>query len=285
MYICKYCGKEFETSKKLGGHVSCCNKNPNYYTRINKIINSKTFERYNYNIKCKVCGKDFTLKLTKNDYNKGKYRITCSKECANKLTVLNTNLKDKNIKISNTIINNCKNKDITNNKICEYCGKPFFYIKGNKNNIFNSSKYCSKKCLEQGRKQKLRKIALKNNLGGYIPESINKYHSGNYDNIRFDSSWELAFYVYYKEHNLFIERCKEVRTYIGTDNKKHKYYPDFLTDNGIVEIKNYCNETVLLKHKYNKDIKILYFDDIKYCIDYVKEKYGNKFWENLYVTQ
>lgn len=27
-HICKYCGKEFESSRKLGGHVSRCKLNP-----------------------------------------------------------------------------------------------------------------------------------------------------------------------------------------------------------------------------------------------------------------
>ena len=29
MYKCKYCGKEFETSQKLNGHIGWCDKNPN----------------------------------------------------------------------------------------------------------------------------------------------------------------------------------------------------------------------------------------------------------------
>lgn len=30
MYICKYCGKSFETKQQLGGHINKCTSNPNY---------------------------------------------------------------------------------------------------------------------------------------------------------------------------------------------------------------------------------------------------------------
>ena len=29
LYICKYCGKEFEKSSQLGGHIIWCKENPN----------------------------------------------------------------------------------------------------------------------------------------------------------------------------------------------------------------------------------------------------------------
>ena len=36
MYKCKYCGKEFETGSKLGGHTSNCLLNPNRTTNKGK---------------------------------------------------------------------------------------------------------------------------------------------------------------------------------------------------------------------------------------------------------
>ena len=29
-HICNFCGKEFQSNQELGGHVSRCQKNPNY---------------------------------------------------------------------------------------------------------------------------------------------------------------------------------------------------------------------------------------------------------------
>lgn len=59
---------------------------------------------------------------------------------------------------------------------------------------------------------------------------------GWYKGIHCDSSWELAFVVYHIEHNLHIERCTEVRHYTF-NGEQHKYYPDFITDAGVIEIK------------------------------------------------
>ena len=38
MFICKYCGKEFENKTKLGGHSTYCINNPN---RENNLIKLK----------------------------------------------------------------------------------------------------------------------------------------------------------------------------------------------------------------------------------------------------
>ena len=57
-----------------------------------------------------------------------------------------------------------------------------------------------------------------------------------YKDINFDSSWELAFILYHLDHNLMIQRCTERRYYIF-EGIEHTYIPDFITDDGIIEIK------------------------------------------------
>ena len=37
MYICKYCNKEFDDYRKLGGHISKCKLNPNYENNKNQL--------------------------------------------------------------------------------------------------------------------------------------------------------------------------------------------------------------------------------------------------------
>lgn len=61
-YICKYCGKEFDSAQKLGGHIIHCKMNPDYEK--NK-INCNNFTKYNNDIKldttiyyCQYCGKE-----------------------------------------------------------------------------------------------------------------------------------------------------------------------------------------------------------------------------------
>lgn len=130
------------------------------------------------------------------------------------------------------------------------------------------------------RKEKISKTMKENNCGGYRKGS-GRGHEGWYKGIFCDSSWELAFLVYYLEHNLYIERCKEKREYIW-NNKKHIYIPDFITNDGIIEIKGYKTEQSESKRLQNLDIKFLYQKDIQYCLNYTIKKYGNKFWEILY---
>ena len=119
-----------------------------------------------------------------------------------------------------------------------------------------------------------------NNCGGYRKGSGRGYE-GWYKGIFCDSSWELAFLVYYLEHNLYIERCREKRKYIF-ENKEHIYIPDFITNEGIIEIKGYTTEQSEAKRLQNPDIKYLYQKDIQYCLDYTINKYGKKYWEKLY---
>ena len=57
-----------------------------------------------------------------------------------------------------------------------------------------------------------------------------------YDNIQFDSSWELYFYIYPADlgHKVIKEPLELFYTYEG---KEHSYYPDFEVDGQLYEIK------------------------------------------------
>lgn len=134
---------------------------------------------------------------------------------------------------------------------------------------------------EKLRKEKISKTMKNNPLSGGYRKGSGRGHAGWYKNIFCDSSWELAFLVYYKEHNLYIKRCNERRKYIF-NNIEHIYIPDFITNDGIIEIKGYKTEQSEAKRVQNPDIIFLYEKDIKYCIDYTINKYGHKYWEVLY---
>ena len=271
-YICKHCGKEFESPRQLGGHIVSCKQNPNKRTKeFNKTLGIKNHERANYKIYtfvCEVCGKEYQLELSENSYNKGKYKRTCSDECAKKLTAKNTNKTEKNKKIAEKLSKNIpwnKNKQVNrkNNKvvktvICKHCGKEFKTI--------TNKKYCSDYC---------KSFAWKNN-GGLRKNSYKQYKSGWYKGIHCDSSWELALVIYYTEHNLFIERNKQYRTYVY-NNKSYKYYPDFITEEGLLEVKGYKSDKWNAKIEQNPDIKVLYKNDMKPYLQYVISKYGTDF--------
>lgn len=97
-----------------------------------------------------------------------------------------------------------------------------------------------------------------------------------YKGIYCDSSWELAYVIWMTDHNKFIQRCEERRRYTY-NGEKHFYYPDFVTDEGIIEIKGYNSEIWQAKLKENSDIKVLYESEMIPYLEYAKQKYGKDF--------
>lgn len=161
-----------------------------------------------------------------------------------------------------------------------YRGRCISLIEKMKNNSINTGKAKTVE-LEKQRKEKISKSMKNNDLCGGYRLGSGRGHKGWYNNIYCDSSWELAMVCYYIEHNMNIKRCKEKRTYIF-NGETHSYYPDFITDTGIIEIKGFTTEQWKAKNLQNPDIKVLYHKDVKVYLDYVIEKYGETFWKILY---
>ena len=252
MYKCIFCNKEFSTSQQLAGHVRCCKLNPN-----------KDYKKYKYTFTCKNCGKEYTLDLTKHQFESKNYKKYCSRSCANKRVHSNDTIN----KIKNGVIEWVENnqniicKQYKTYK-CKYCGKEYNLFKKE----YKSRFYCCKECKHK---------YLSEHTGGYRKGSgIGK--SGWYKGIYCDSSWELAFVIYHLENNLSITRCKERRNYIY-EGENHFYYPDFITSDGIIEIKGYKTKQWEAKILQNPDIKVLYKKDIQKYIDYAISKYGENF--------
>ena len=232
-----------------------------------------------FEVVCKNCGKKFFVVEEENKFPiKEKY--FCSRSCANtRYHSIETKQKISNgvknsEKFKDSVSLMCLHKfhnkfysrvDIKDNKVlryhkCKQCGKEFEIseirdIKGRN--------FCSNKC---------KHLYLSNITGGYrVGSGIGKH--GKYKGIRCDSTWELAFLIYYLEHNLYIKRCTEKRSYVF-NNKVHAYYPDFVTEDGIIEIKGYITEQSKAKHEQNPDIKILTKVDLVHIFNYVYTKYG-----------
>lgn len=273
-YICKYCGKEFKSGQSLGAHLINCKKNPNNYQNEFHNKRKENFEKRNplneYILKCQVCGKEYKLQLRQNQYENGKYKKTCCSKCAHKLTSLNTNLEEKNNKIS---LKNKKEYILPKIKYCQYCGCE--YISASKSN------FCCEEHRKLSKSNKCSNIAKINKLGGYNLNSIKNHHHGNYHGIHCDSSWELAYLVYCLEHNIDIKRCNIIK-YYKLNKQIRKYYPDFIVNNQIIEIKGFFDKVAKIKSDQNPDVKVLLYNDLKPMLDYTINKYGNKFWEILY---
>lgn len=130
--------------------------------------------------------------------------------------------------------------------------------------------------LELERRDKISRTMKNNkNAGGYRKGS-GRGKKGWYKNIFCDSSWELALVIYYTDHNMNIKRCTDKRKYIFNDHE-YTYIPDFITDDGIIEIKGYITEQWMAKLQYNPDIIVLYKEDIKKYIDYAVNNYGKDY--------
>ena len=48
-----------------------------------------------------------------------------------------------------------------------------------------------------------------------------------FENESFDSSWELAFWIYHLDNSIKIEHEPVFFEYIDSNQKLHRYYPDF----------------------------------------------------------
>ena len=85
--------------------------------------------------------------------------------------------------------------------------------------------------------------------------SFNFNHRYDYYNIQFDSSWELAVWIYCIDHNIPIIRNVFTHfTYEDAINNKHDYYPDFMINGKLVEIKGdqYFNPDGTMGYPYTK---------------------------------
>lgn len=106
-----------------------------------------------------------------------------------------------------------------------------------------------------------------------------------YNNLSFDSSWELCYYIYCIENNFDIIREPFSLTYF-IKNKEHLYFPDFLVNGELIEIKalwkltedfKLINESEKQKCMEDNNVKIITYPEITKYIKYVEEKYGKDF--------
>jgi hypothetical protein len=113
-----------------------------------------------------------------------------------------------------------------------------------------------------------------------------------YNNLNFDSSWELAYYIWLVDtKQKFIYKPQPI-IWLDKNKKEHYYYPDFLIDDIYYEIKgdHLITEDNVLIDPFNKrilkekseiiksfNVKIIKSKDIKPILSYVSQKYGNHY--------
>lgn len=123
------------------------------------------------------------------------------------------------------------------------------------------------------------------NLGGYRKGSVKSKH-GYFQEHYCDSTYELVWVMYNLEHNILFNRFEGFIPYKNKEGVYRRYYPDFLQDNKIIEIKGYHTELVDIKTQAAKeagyDISVLYKQDIQYMFDWFEEKYPGKHLADMY---
>ncbi len=114
-----------------------------------------------------------------------------------------------------------------------------------------------------------------------------------YDNKKFDSSYELAYYIWLQHlGKQFIYHPETPLEYLGSDGKKHWYMPDFLIEGKFYEIKGdmFFNKKGEPYNPYNKKfwwekynamqeagVEILLHKDMKEAITFVENTRGKRF--------
>ena len=124
-------------------------------------------------------------------------------------------------------------------------------------------------------------------LYGSTKVQIPKY---TYDELPFDSSWELAFYIYHKDKKHKIMREPTNFSYIK-NSETHLYFPDFKVNGKYYEIKGdnrlefYKNGKVKTlkndKEKYKcmkeHNVILIWSKQISEYLNYVEKVYGKRY--------
>lgn len=188
--------------------------------------------------------------------------IFCSRKCANsRVWSIEDKLKKSKANIGKIPHNKGKFKYPVIERNCLCCAEKF-EIRENSN-----KKYCSRKCANR-------------NSGGYR-EGSGRSYSGYYKGIYCGSTYELCWVIYQLDHNIKFERFPG---FLESNGKK--YFPDFIQNGKIIEIKGYeSKESVDIKNNiaYNNNYEVIVLrkDDLKKEFEWVSRNY-TKNYKSLY---
>lgn len=146
---------------------------------------------------------------------------------------------------------------------------------------------CSKEALEKARQTCLLKYGEEytTRLPAFRATNFSTY---KYNDLHFDSSWELAFYIYLIDNNSKIKREPKKLEY-SFNGTKHYYFPDFKIDNKLFEIKSpYLYSKMLIPNTIENaklncmiEYNVTVIQDCSIYLNYVKSKYGKNFLKNF----
>lgn len=128
----------------------------------------------------------------------------------------------------------------------------------------------------------LRKYGVRNPAQNLEIRQKTERRHYRYNGINFDSSWELAVWIYFTDHNINIER-EPIKLPYYDNNKLHYYFPDFRIYGQLVEIKaSWRLQRLIGTKKYDCMIanKVIIWEDeqIQPFLQYCENKYNDKSW-------
>lgn len=115
----------------------------------------------------------------------------------------------------------------------------------------------------------------------------------------FDSEAELCYYIWLKDNNILFEYQPMIKFEYKYNDKTHFYFPDFIVEGQIVEIKgdHFFKEDGTMQNPFDhsldmlyeakhqcmlkNNVKIIRANEYNKYIEYVKNKYGNDFIKSL----
>jgi hypothetical protein len=230
---------------------------------IEKVKKENKLKYKEFDVNCFTCKIGFSV-LEYNRESPKKEKYFCGRNCANKYAA-NANLEKRRENISKGLKGNPKVIEAAKN-----AKKPLRAPRYKTNCL-----YCNEEITSTNPDRKYHGECFKKVSGGKR-EGSGRGEKGWYKGIFCDSSWELAFVIYKKDREEKIERNTEWREYT-LEEKTRKYLPDFVTQEGIVEIKGFKTKEWEQKHKENSDVIVFYKKEMKPILEYVKTKYGNDF--------
>ncbi len=297
MYICKYCGKEFELRRAHNGHIARCVLNPDTQTKYEccyckqNIVGKISYSRHVNH--CELNPDRLMIKRPFSDHDEDGQEYSCSycgKECKN------TN----SLKNHERLCRKNPNKDVSN--ISKHNQQITDGTKTIWNKGLDKTTSLSVKQMADTLKQRYASGELTGNCTGkHIPQDVrdkiaathrlldhdqmNKNSHGKrgwLDGMFFMSTWEVAYYLFMRDSGHKITRCPNRFEYVY-ENKLHTYAPDFLVDDSIiVEVKGYETDLDRLKYTLVPDLVIIDESKISPYLQYVKNTYKTTSIEELY---
>ena len=146
--------------------------------------------------------------------------------------------------------------------VCSGCGKDFKILPS------NPRKYCENSC-------------WRSHSGGFRERS-GYGKCGWWNGIHFQSTWELAFYLWCTSLGCKCERNRKGYPYTW-EGKRHFYYPDFIVEGELVEIKGFLKPVDQAKFSC-VGVKVLSEENLQEAFKFIQNTYNcqvEDLWKNL----